>query len=308
MILLGLGIPPSVIPKDCSWHDLRVPELPEVEAIATFLGDRMAGQTIDQLKMYSISALKTSDPPLAALSAQTVQGWSRRGKFLLLDAGNVFLAVHLARAGWIRWSDELKPPTKPSLKGPLAAQLRLATGAGLSFTEQGTEKRLSIYLAREPQDVPGIARLGIDVLSDDFTPEYLAQVLSKGGNVKAALSDQSRIAGIGNAYSDEILHAAKLSPFAPTSSLKQQTIVALHEAIKAVIGEAVDRARGLQLTELKDDKRSHMKVHRREGEPCPVCGDKVRSVYYASRNFQYCPTCQTKGKVLADRRLSRLLR
>jgi formamidopyrimidine-DNA glycosylase len=236
-----------------------------------------------------------------------VRGCFRRGKFVLIDCGP-FLAFHLARAGWVRWSDELRKPGKPSLKGPLAAQLFLRGGAGFSLTEQGTQKRLSLYLVRDPDDIAPIAKLGPDVLGEEFTLEVLTQALDTASPVKSALSDQRRISGIGNAYSDEILHAAKLSPFAKGNSLDSAQVTGLYAHIREVLGDAVARATQLDLTELKDDKRSHMRVHRRDGEACPVCGDTIRSVHYSARSFQYCPTCQTGGKVLADRRLSKLLR
>jgi formamidopyrimidine-DNA glycosylase len=284
-----------------------MPELPEVQAIAQRLDERMAGQTIGSLVMYSVSALKTADVPLSALHGAKVNRCFRRGKFVLIDCGP-FLTFHLARAGWVRWSNELKKPQKPSLKGPLAAQLFLENGAGFSLTEQGTQKRLSLYLVKTPQDVAPIARLGPDVLGDEFTVQALAKALSTGSSVKSALSDQRRISGIGNAYSDEILHVAKLSPFARSNSFEEQQIADLYRCIREVLSDAVTRASSLDLTELKDDKRSHMRVHRRDGEECPECGDTVRSVHYSARSFQYCPTCQTGGKVLADRRLSKLLR
>jgi formamidopyrimidine-DNA glycosylase len=284
-----------------------MPELPEVEAIARRLNERLAGQTIDRLVMYSIAALKTADVALSDLSGAKVNRCFRRGKFVLIDCGP-FLAFHLARAGWVRWSDELKKPQKPSLRGPLAAQLFLRSGAGFSLTEQGTQKRLSIYVVRNPDDIAPIARLGPDVLGEEFTLEVLTKALGSASPIKSALSDQRRISGIGNAYSDEILHAAKLSPYARSNSLGTEQVAELYTKIHEVLREALERASQLDLTELKDDKRSHMRVHRREGEACPVCGDTIRSVHYSARSFQYCPTCQTGGKVLADRRLSKLLR
>jgi len=284
-----------------------MPELPEVEAIARRLDQRLAGQTIDRLVMYSIAALKTADVPLSDLAGAVVNRCLRRGKFVLIDCGP-YLIFHLARAGWVRWSDELNKPKKPSLRGPLAAQLFLHSGAGFSLTEQGTQKRLSIYLVRNPDDVAPIARLGPDVLGEEFTLEVLTEALNSASPLKSALSDQRRIGGIGNAYSDEILHAAKLSPFTKSNSLDSAHVATLYRNIRKVLDDAAARAAQLDLTELKDDKRSHMRVHRRDGEACPVCGDTIRSVHYSARSFQYCPTCQNGGKILADRRLSKLLR
>ncbi|HKR99610.1 MAG TPA: zinc finger domain-containing protein, partial [Candidatus Dormibacteraeota bacterium] len=194
-------------------------------------------------------------------------------------------------------------------RGPLAARLLFDGGLGLDMTEQGTEKRLAMYVVRSPDDVVGVARLGIDACDPALTRERLSELLAESrGTVKSALADQSVIAGIGNAYSDEILHAARLSPFRTASRLEPAELEALHAAIGAVLGEAMARALEMPATELRDSKRSSMRVHGRTGQPCPVCGATVREVSMASRSFQYCPGCQTGGKVYADRRLSKLLR
>ena len=218
------------------------------------------------------------------------------------------MVVHLARAGWIRWHEVL-PASKPTLRGPLAAQLRFEDGSGVAFTEQGTEKRLAMYIVRNLDDVPGIARLGADVLDSAFDVAALrAALTAAGGTVKTALADQSHLAGIGNAYSDELLHAARLSPFASASRLDDDGLIRLHTAIASIMSEAAERASGRPMTELKDDKRSHLRIHARDGQACPVCGDIIKSVHSGNRSMQYCPTCQTRGKILADRRLSRLLK
>lgn len=285
-----------------------MPELPEVTALAAGLTERMHGRSIGAARLRSIGALKTYDPPLQALVGRSVEGWARHGKFLDMTAGDMHLVVHLARAGWIRWRDRLTE-ARSTLRGPLALQLELDGGSGIDITEQGTEHRLALYVVRDPADVPGIARLGVDVLDDSLDAARLRELLrQRRGQLKTVLADQSLVAGVGNAYSDEILHAARLSPFRQASTLTEVESARLHAALRAVMSEAVERSRGVDISELKPDKKQHLSVHGRTGESCPVCGDTIREVSLSTRSFQYCPTCQTGGRVLADRRLSRLLR
>jgi formamidopyrimidine-DNA glycosylase len=246
-----------------------------------------------------------------ALEGSFVDDVTRHGKFLDISAGGLHLVIHLARAGWVRWRDELPPtPPRPSSKSPLALRVELDDGTGIDVTEAGTKKSLAAYVVREPSDVPGIASLGPDPLADDFTPESLAAILAGAGRsqVKGVLRHQGTIAGIGNAYSDEILHAARMSPFKPVGSFTEEDLRTLYDAICGVLGEAVDRSRGVAASELKGEKKSHLAVHGRTGEECPVCGDVVREVSFADSSLQYCPRCQTGGKPLADRRMSRLLK
>ncbi len=287
-----------------------MPELPEVEALAAFLRERAVGEVIARVDVATISVLKTYHPPVTALAGLTVTGVTRHGKFLDIDCDGVHLVIHLARAGWLRWSESLSPkPPKPG-KGPLALRLHLADGTGFDLTEAGTRKRLAVYVVRDPAEIPGVARLGVDPLSDEFTAQRLRELLDAAGRsqVKGVLRDQSVIAGIGNAYSDEVLHVARFSPFHPSSTFTDAEVVALHEAIVATLRDAVKRSAGLAARDLKDTKRAGLRVHGRTGAPCPVCGDTVREVSFADSSLQYCPTCQTGGKPLADRRLSRLLK
>jgi formamidopyrimidine-DNA glycosylase len=188
--------------------------------------------------------------------------------------------------------------------------LHLDDGAGFDLTEAGTQKRLAVYLVTDPQAVPGIARLGIDPLDPAFTPQALAALFAEAGRaqLKGVLTDQSRIAGIGNAYSDEILWVARRSPFTPASSLDSDAVSGLAAAIRRTLREAVDRAGGVAAAELKAEKKSGLAVHGRAGQPCPRCGTVIREVSFADSALQYCPTCQTGGRPLADRRLSRLLK
>jgi formamidopyrimidine-DNA glycosylase len=288
-----------------------VPELPEVEALALDLRTRLTDRAIARVDIAAFSALKTFDPPLSALHGALVDDVTRHGKFLDIEASGLHLVVHLSRAGWIRWRDEVpKLPPKPSNKSPLAARVVLDNDAGLDITEAGTQKRLAIYVVRDPSEVPGIARLGPDPLDEEFTRETLRRILDDAGRaqIKGVLRNQGVIAGIGNAYSDELLHAARMSPFKPASSVDDDDLEVLYDAIRTVLGDAVERSRGLAASQLKGEKKSHLAVHGRTGEACPVCGDTVREVSFADSSLQYCPTCQTGGKLLADRRMSRLLK
>ncbi|WP_248579780.1 DNA-formamidopyrimidine glycosylase family protein [Nocardioides sp. InS609-2] len=288
-----------------------MPELPEVEALAQDLTGRLRDRAITRIDLAAFSALKTFDPPLQALHGTMVDGVTRRGKFLDIEASGLHLVLHLARMGWVRWRDEVpKLPAKPNSKSPLAARVVLDDDTGLDITEYGTKKSLAIYVSRDPSEIPGIARLGPDPLADEFTIDVLGEILQREGRkqIKGVLRHQGTIAGIGNAYSDEILHAARMSPFKPASSLTDAELQTLYDAIEGTLGDAVDRSRGLAASELKGEKKSHLAVHARTGEACPVCGDIVREVSFADSSLQYCATCQTGGKPLADRRMSKLLK
>ncbi|MFG3281664.1 Fpg/Nei family DNA glycosylase [Streptomyces sp. NPDC048111] len=286
-----------------------MPELPEVEALRVFLRDHLVGREIESALPVAISVLKTYDPPYTALAGRTVTEVARHGKFLDLDADGLHLCVHLARAGWLRWYDALPTaPPRPG-KGPLALRVVLTGGAGFDLTEAGTRKSLAAYLVHDPSDVPGIARLGPDPLAPGFDRDAFAALLKgERRQLKGALRDQSLIAGIGNAYSDEILHVARMSPFKPVDRLTEEETTALYEAMRTTLTEAVERSRGVEAGRLKAEKKSGLRVHGRTGEACPVCGDTVREVSFADSSLQYCATCQTGGKVLADRRLSKLLK
>jgi formamidopyrimidine-DNA glycosylase len=288
-----------------------VPELPEVEALARDLSERLRDRAIVRVDIAAFSCLKTYDPPISALSGALVDGVTRHGKFLDIDAGGTHLVLHLARAGWVRWRDEVPTvPARPNSKSTLAARVVLDNGSGLDITEAGTRKSLALYVVRRPTDIEGVARLGPDPLAPEFTTAVLGDILQTNGRaqLKGVLRQQSTIAGIGNAYSDEVLHAARLSPFKPANSLTEAELQTLHDAIRDVLGDAVRRSSGLAPSELKGEKKSSMRVHGRTGQPCPVCGDTVREVSFADSSLQYCPTCQTGGKLLADRRLSKLLK
>jgi formamidopyrimidine-DNA glycosylase len=286
-----------------------MPELPEVEALREFLDDHLKGQEIVRVLPLAVSVLKTYDPPLTAVEGAAVSAVDRHGKWLDLTAGGLHLVIHLARAGWLRWQDRVPAAMPRPGKGPLALRAVLASGSGFDLTEAGTAKRLAVHLVRDPAEVPGVARLGPDPLAEGFARDDFAALLAgERRRIKSALRDQSLIAGIGNAYSDEILHAAKLSPFKPVGNLDQNEISALYQALRTTLGEAVERSRGVAAGRLKSEKKGGLRVHGRTGEPCPVCGDTIREVSFSDSSLQYCPTCQTGGRILADRRLSRFLK
>ena len=312
-----------------------MPELPEVTALADALSARSAGLRVARIEVAAISALKTVDPPVSTVAGCEVLGFSRLGKHLVLELVDpqgepLYVVIHLSRAGWARWRDD--PPAGPARsvdagrggarvrRWPCASCSRRATQAGrmgshrdsiaaMDVTEAGTQKRLAVHVVRDPIDVPAVARLGPDPL-EDLTPDSFHEILVAAGRsqIKGVLRDQSRIAGIGNAYSDEILHAARMSPFAPAGTQSPEAEARLYAAMRDTLGEAVAVARATDPASLKAEKKAGMAVHGRAGQPCPVCGDIVREVSFADSSLQYCATCQTGGKPLADRRMSRLLK
>ncbi|MBU3061431.1 Fpg/Nei family DNA glycosylase [Nocardia sp. NEAU-G5] len=288
-----------------------MPELPEIVALERFLAEHAVGAVVGRVDVAALSVLKTFDPPITALSGRDVTGAGHWGKHLGLECDGLWLITHLSRGGWLRWIDEPGRAAPKPGKGPLALRVHFFTPEGATpafdLTEAGTKKRLAVWIVEDPQSVPGIARLGPDAL--EITQEQFAELL--GGTaqrLKTVLADQSVIAGIGNAYSDEILHAAKLSPFATANKLGDSESARLYTAMRAVLSDAISRSVGQEAAKLKGEKRSGLQVHARTGLPCPVCGDIVREVSYADKSFQYCATCQTGGKILADRRMSRLLK
>ena len=286
-----------------------MPELPEVEALAAYLRERAVGHTVQRFEVSSFSALKTYDPAPSAVAGLPITSAGRHGKFLDVGLGDdLHLVVHLARAGWLHYRDTFKSPAplKPG-SGPIAIRVRLDDDSGFDLTEAGTQKSLAAYLVRDPAEVPGVSRLGPDALALS-RDEFAERIRGRNGQVKGVLTDQEVLAGIGNAYSDEILHLAKLSPFALTAKLTDEQIDTLWAAMREVETDAVARSVGQRAAELKGEKRAGMRVHARTGLPCPVCGDKIREVSFADKSLQYCAKCQTGGKPLADRRLSKLIR
>ena len=291
-----------------------MPELPEVEALAHYLREHAVSRPVARVDVVSLSAVKTFDPPMSALHGRVVTGVRRYGKFLGIEFTDrpenpLHLVTHLARAGWLRWHSSASTAPPKLGRGALAMRVHLDTvgGPGFDLTEAGTQKRLAIHVVGDPVEVPGISRLGPDALAVG-PEEFTALLQGRSERIKTLLTNQQVLAGIGNAYSDEILHAARLSPYAVAGRLRPEQIDKLYGAMRAVLNDAVERSVGQKAAELKGEKRSGLRVHARTGLPCPVCGDTVREVSFSDTSFQYCPGCQTGGKPLADRRLSRFVK
>lgn len=299
-------------------QDGLVPELPEVQGLAVFLTELASGRRIAGVEVGALNALRTVAPSPTELVGTQVRDVVRHGKWLDLTAGTcdtpLHLVWHLAKAGWVRWSDRLSTaPVRPG-RSPVALRVRLDDGSGFDLTEAGTRRRLAVHVVTDPHQVPAVATLGVEPLGPRFTRDRFAALLTaRNQQVKGLLRDQSQIAGIGNAYSDEILLVARTSPFALTATMPPDQADRVYDAVGTVLAEAVVLSSGRPAADLKDAKRRGMRVHGRTGQPCPgwdgtPCGDTVHEVSFADSSLQYCPTCQTGGRALADRRMSRLLR
>ena len=284
--------------------------MPEVEALRRWLEPRLSGTSFERVEIASLSALKTVMLAPTALLGLEIARVERRGKFLAMGQDGAWLVFHLARAGWLRWYETVPVAIARPGKSPIALRVGVDSGAGFDLTEAGTRKHLAVYVVPSLSDVPGIADLGPDPLADGFGRPELDAIVEAAGRsqLKGVLRDQKVLAGIGNAYSDEILHAAKMSPFKPANSLSDPERDTLLASMQGLLRAAIERADGLKPSELKDGKRSNMAVHGRTGLPCPVCGTTVAEVSFADSSLQYCPGCQTGGKPLADRRMSKLLK
>lgn len=280
-----------------------MPEQPELDAAAGHLREMLPGRTIDRVDVAAISVLKSPDPP-GSLTGQVITGVRRRGKYLFLDTEARSLVVHLALAGWLR-HHERAPATRPGpRKGPLALRIVLDDGSALDVTEQGTRKSVAVWLTARPLQLEAVARLGPEAL--DVDEETFTQMLTAtSSHLKTVLTDQRSLAGIGNSWSDEILHRARLSPFAAANRQDDRD---LHATMSAVLGEATEALAQVPLSRLKTAKKKLLGVHGRAGESCPVCGGTIAEVSFVERSLQYCPACQSGGRRLRDRRMDRLLR
>lgn len=283
-----------------------MPEQPELDAAAGRLREVLRGRTIERLDVAAISVLKTAAPP-QTLTGQVVTGIRRRGKHLLVETEAISLVVHLARAGWMRHHEQLPAGRPGPRKGPLALRIVLDDGSALDITEQGTRKSVAVWLTEDPLELGTVTRLGPEALDVDEAA-FSRLLASTGSHLKTVLTDQTALAGIGNAWSDEILHRAGLSPFAAANRQDDRAARELHATMTAVLGQATDALAQVPLERVKAAKKRLLGVHGRAGESCPVCGARIAEVSYVERSLQYCPACQTGGRRLHDRRMDRLLR
>jgi formamidopyrimidine-DNA glycosylase len=285
-----------------------MPELPDIIVYAEALARHVVGQRLDRVHLISPFVLRTFDPPLDAIVGLTVCGVSRVGKRLVIAFDrDLFLVVHLMIAGRLRWRE---PGKKPGI-GPkmILASFEFPTGT-LLFTEASSKKRASLRLVRGRAAVSALDPGGIEPL--EVTREQFHEALTRESHtLKRALTDPHLFSGIGNAYSDEILHAARLSPLKLTRSLSDDEVVRLHDATRATLTTWIERLRdatGGGFPEKVTAFHDRMAVHGRFKQPCPVCGSPVQHIVYADNECNYCATCQTGGRLLADRALSRLLK
>ena len=282
-----------------------MPELPDISAYITALEARIVGQTLERVRLGSVFLLRTVDPPLSAVEGKTVQQLRRIGKRIAFGfEGNIWLVLHLMIAGRLHW----RPAgAKVAGKNTLAA-FDFPNGS-LLLTEAGSKRRASLYVIRGEEALQAMNPGGVEIFETDVDG-FRAALIAENRTLKRVLTDPRLISGVGNAYSDEILHAAQLSPVALTHKLKPEEWERLFAATRSTITAWMDRL-GAEARKSFPEKvtafRPEMAVHGRFELPCPRCGDKIQRIRYADNETNYCATCQTGGKVLADRSLSRLL-
>jgi formamidopyrimidine-DNA glycosylase len=276
-----------------------MPELPEIQALAERVADFAAGRELTAYAPLQFSSLKTYDPSPEALLGRTLERTGRRGKYLVLDLGELHLLVHLSQGGRI----DLEHPAKTTK--PRGSVVRFVFGdRSMLVKEFGTERKAGWWVVTA-DDVGPMAKLGPEPDSAEFAE--LIRTGTDGRRVHTILRDQRTVAGIGRGYSDDVLHRARISPFAGLASLDAAAREALLDAIGDVLAEALEAERG-RTGGLPTKIGDHFTVHNRYGTPCPRCGQDLRRVSYESHEVTYCPNCQTGGKILADRRLSRLVK
>ncbi|MFI5244825.1 MAG: Fpg/Nei family DNA glycosylase [Gemmatimonadales bacterium] len=283
-----------------------MPELPDITLYLDALERRVLGRTMWRVQLVSPFVLRSVDPPLSALGGKTVLGLRRIGKRIVfaLDGG-LFVVIHLMIAGRLKWHDKT-----PKLSRRLALAAFEFDSGTLVLTEAGTKRRASLYVVRGESGLRDFDRGGLDVL-EASRDEFTTRLRSENHTLKRSLADPRLFSGIGNAYSDEILHRAKLSPLMLTSRLTDEQAAQLHGATHATLAEWIARLRaetGEKFPEKVTAFRPEMAVHGKFRQPCPLCGTPVQRIRYADNETDYCPTCQTGGKLLADRGLSRLLK
>ncbi len=283
-----------------------MPELPDVTVYIEALEERIVGQALQKVKLASPFVLRSFDPPLDAVNGRVVRALRRVGKRIVLELDDaLFIVVHLMIAGRLHWRG---PGEKRRPQG-IVASLEFANGT-LHFTEAGTRKRASLMVVRGEAALAALDPGGIEPLTAGFEA-FRAALARENHTLKRALTDPHLFSGIGNAYSDEILHAARLSPLKLTRALDEEEMRRLHEAVRVTLASWTDILRaeaGGRFPEKVTAFREGMAVHGRYKQPCPVCGSPVQRIVYAENECNYCATCQTGGKLLADRSLSRLLK
>jgi len=283
-----------------------VPELPDVVVYIEHLRNRLAGRTLQGVRLVNPFVLRSVTPAMASARGKEVVGVRRIGKRIVIALeGELFLVLHLMIAGRLRWLEkDAKLPGRITL-----AAFEFQSGT-LVFTEAGTKRRASLHLVEGEAALAAMDPGGLDVLTAGFR-EFADRVKRENHTLKRALADPRLFSGIGNAYSDEILHRAKLSPFAQTVSLSEEAVTRLYDATRATLADWTERLRreaGADFPEKVTAFREGMAVHGRFRKPCPVCGAPVQRIVYAENETNYCARCQTGGKILADRALSRLLK
>jgi len=285
-----------------------VPELPDIVVYLEALTRHVVGRRLERLRLLSPFVLRSVDPPIQAIDGRTIAGVRRVGKRIVLDFGeDLFLVLHLMIAGRLRWRE---PGKKPGM-GPkmILAAFEFEHGT-LFFTEASSKKRASLQLVRGEAALAAADPGGVEPLEATLD-EFHEALTRESHTVKRALTDPHLFSGIGNAYSDEILHAARLSPMKLTRSLTDAELLRLYEATRATLTRWIDRLRaevGGGFPEKVTAFHDEMAVHGRYRKPCPVCGSPVQRIVYAENECNYCATCQTGGRLLADRSLSRLLK
>ncbi|MDP9205161.1 MAG: formamidopyrimidine-DNA glycosylase [Gemmatimonadota bacterium] len=283
-----------------------MPELPDITVYIEALASRIVGQPLERTRIAKPFLLRSVDPPISAADGRRVTGLKRMGKRIVLELeDDLFLVIHLMIAGRLRWL-----PAGGKVPGKIGLAAFDFPNGTLILTEAGSKRRASLWLVRREQGLEQFERGGLEVFEADLA-QFTERLTRENHTLKRSLTDPRLFSGIGNAYSDEILHRAKLSPIKHTRRLSEEEIVRLFDATRATLVEWTERLR----TESKGDFpakvtafREEMAVHGKFGQPCPVCGTPVQRIRYADNETNYCPRCQTDGKLLADRALSRLLK
>lgn len=287
-----------------------MPESPEVAELASFLTAHAAGRVITAFEILLPKAVKTAQPAPGDLVGRRIDEVVRRGKMIDIEAGStqdhLHAIVHFGHDGWVLWHDAAPGGSRRAGDATLTARVRLDDGSGFDLTDAGQWKALTVHVVAEPCEVPAVAKLGIDPLDDDLDDARFAALFATvlGGRkkqIKALLQDQSAFAGIGNAYSDEILHAARISPVTHAASLSPAEVARLAQATRAELASARAARVGVPPGDLRAAKHAALRVHRRTGQACPVCGDRIREHTFSGAAAQYCPTCQTGGAALPGR-------